>query len=171
MNPQQQLQLLEQLLDELLQGIQDVLQSGEILSDEFQGMLAQELEFTTARIDQLRGQIGQESPADGLPPNPPQQQPITEAMPSSNIEGFAYDDKNGRLLVRFLGKHPDRNGPIYGYEGVPQNIFEIFRKGAIPAKTNGKNKWGEWWQGKYPSIGAAMSHLIKAGGYPYQRLS
>lgn len=96
---------------------------------------------------------------------------LTPAMPSSNVEGFAYDDKTGRLLVRFLGKHPNKNGPIYGYEGVPPNIFEIFRKGAIPAKTNGKNKWGEWWQGKYPSIGAAMYHLIKAGGYPYQRLT
>jgi hypothetical protein len=96
---------------------------------------------------------------------------INEAMPSSNIEGFAYDDKTGKLLVRFLGKHPNRNGPIYGYEGVPANIFEIFRKGAIPAKTDGKNKWGQWWKGKYPSIGAAMYHVIKAGGYRYQRLS
>mgnify|MGYP001558330300 CR=1 FL=1 len=96
---------------------------------------------------------------------------LTPAMPSSNVEGFAYDDKTGRLLVRFLGKHPIRNGPIYGYEGVPKNIFEIFRKGAIPAKTNGINKWGSWWQGKYPSIGAAMYHVIRGGAYPYQRLS
>lgn len=108
---------------------------------------------------------------EGLQPNISQQEPLTEAMPSSNIEGFAYDDKNERLLVRFLSKYPDRNGPIYGYEGVPENIFEIFRRGAIPAKTDGKNKWGQWWKGKYPSIGAAMAHLIKAGGYPYQRLS
>lgn len=163
MNPLEEIELLEQLVDELLRGIQDILQSGETLSDEFQGVIARELEATTQRIDQLRGEI-----------EPGSQQsigPITPAMPSSNVEGFAYDDKTGRLLVRFLGKHPDPNGPIYAYEGVPANIFEIFRKGAIPAKTNGRNKWGEWWQGKYPSIGAAMYHLIRAGGYPYQKLT
>ena len=62
MNPQQELALLEQLLDELLAGIQDVLQSGEVLSDEFQGAIAQELEQTTSRIDQLRGESGQQQP-------------------------------------------------------------------------------------------------------------
>lgn len=59
MNPQKEIQLLEQLIDELLAGIQDVLQSGEVLSDEFQGMLAQELEVTTTRLDQLRGEVNQ----------------------------------------------------------------------------------------------------------------
>lgn len=57
MNPEQELELLEQLLDELLAGIQSVLQSGETLSDEFQGMLAQELETTVTRIDGLRQEI------------------------------------------------------------------------------------------------------------------
>jgi hypothetical protein len=68
-NPEQELALLEQLLDELLAGIQDVLQSGEILSDEFQGAIAQELEQTTSRIDQIRTQIGQApSPPPIVPP-------------------------------------------------------------------------------------------------------
>jgi hypothetical protein len=125
-------------------------------------------------------QVIQEQQPAGAPPQPeaPPQGPsgphgpgLTEAMPSSNIEGFAYDDKTGNLLVRFLGKHPNRNGPIYSYGGVPQNIFDIFRKGAIPAKTNGRNKWGEWFKGKYPSMGAAMHHVIKAGGYPYRRVA
>jgi hypothetical protein len=95
---------------------------------------------------------------------------MTEAMPSSNVEGFAYDDNSNRLYVRFLGKHPNRFGPVYQYENVPPNIFEIFRKGAIPAKTDGKNKWGRWWRGKFPSIGASMYHMIRAGGYPYQQV-
>lgn len=67
MNPEQEIQLLEQLIDELLAGIQEVLQSGEILSDEFQGALAQELEVTTQRIDQLRGEISQQQPFQGQP--------------------------------------------------------------------------------------------------------
>jgi hypothetical protein len=158
-----ELQEFEALFQELLSVIQSVMESGEVLSDEIQGELARTLELLSGRIEQLRNQ--------SAPPIPPQGPDLTQAMPSSNIEGFAYDKDNGRLLVRFLGKHPNRNGPIYGYEGVPANIFEIFRKGAIPAKTNGKNKWGEWWQGKYPSIGAAMYHVIRAGGYQYQRLT
>lgn len=115
--------------------------------------------------------IQEQEPTGGPPLTPPTEPgPINPSMPSSNVEGFAYDDKTGRLLVRFLGKHPNRNGPIYAYEGVPPNIFDIFRRGAIPAKTNGRNKWGEWFQGKYPSMGAAMYHVIRAGGYPYRQI-
>lgn len=122
-------------------------------------------------------QLIQEQEPTGEPPLTPPTAPESNAsslnpsMRSSNIEGFSYDDKTGRLLVRFLGKNPNKNGPIYSYDQVPPNIFDIFRRGAIPAKTNGKNKWGEWWQGKYPSMGAAMSHLIKAGGYPYRQVA
>lgn len=161
MTPQEELLALEELLDQLLRGIQDVLQSGEVLTDDFQMMLAQELEETTTRIDQLRSQTS-------VPATPP---PIQEAMPSSNIEGFAYDRENEHLYVRFLGKYPDRNGPIYSYQGVPKVIFDLFRQGSIPARTNGKNRWGNWWKGKVPSIGASMYTLIKNAGYPYQRIS
>jgi|SRR3974390_39914 len=157
-----ELQELEELMRDLLQAIQLMVDYGEEMSDELQGAVAQTLEMLYNRIEQLRGEA---------PPEPPAEPELTEAMPSSNVEGFAYDDENGRLYVRFLGKHPDRNGPIYQYENVPPNIFEIFSKGAIPAKTNGKNKWGRWWKGKYPSMGAAMYHLIRAGGFPYQRVA
>ena len=104
-------------------------------------------------------------------PQETEQPPIEEAMPSSNVEGFAYDPKTNRLYVRFLGRYPERNGPVYQYENVPANIFDIFRKGAIPAKTNGRNRWGRWFRGKYPSIGAAMYHVIRAGGYPFQQIA
>ena len=70
MNPEQEIELLEQLIDELLAGIQDALQSGESLSDEFQGALAQELEATTQRIDQLRSEIGQRQPSGQVQTTP-----------------------------------------------------------------------------------------------------
>jgi hypothetical protein len=71
MNPKQELELLEQLIDQLLAGIQDVIQSGEILSDEFQGALAQELEATTSRIDELKVEISQvqEAPQAAISPD------------------------------------------------------------------------------------------------------
>jgi len=215
---------LEQLLNELLRGIQDVLQSGEVLSDEFQGQIAQELEGLTTRIDELRAGAGNEPP---LPPanieapfpagadllwilsggqpeafinyartfpdaglnalanNPNALARVLQRLEleiprgergsadgidrapldSSNIYGFQYDPKTGGLKVRF------QSGAIYGYQGVPKQIYQIFANGAVPAKTQGQNDYGRWWIGKNPSLGAAFSALIKQGGYPYQRLN
>lgn len=169
MNPQEEIQQLEGLIDQLLSALQEILASGEILSDEFQAMLAQELELTVNRIAQLQSA----NPVEGLPPpnNPPPQDQIQQGMPSSNVEGFAYDDNTGRLLVRFLGQHPNRNGPIYAYSGVPREIFDLFQSGAVPARTDGHNRWGRWWRGKVPSLGASLFTLIKNRGYQYQRLT
>lgn len=160
-----ELQNLEQLLQELLNGIQDVLQSGEILSDDFQLLLANELNYLTDRIDQLRAE-NITPPVTALPP-----EQMNQAMPSSNISRFAYDDKNNRLIVQFLGKWPDPNGPQYAYENVPPEIFNLFRIGAVPARTDGRNAWARWWKGKWPSIGASLYTLLRLGGYQYQRLT
>jgi hypothetical protein len=110
-----------------------------------------------------------------------EQAPITEIAqpsnipsspyPSSNINGFQYDPQSGKLLVKFMGKDTADSGPTYSYEGVPEYIFDIFRRGAVGPKTTGKNKYHAWFKGKTPSHGAAMAALIKAGGFPYQRLS
>jgi hypothetical protein len=160
-------------VNELVAYAQSIIQfletNGPSLNVESQRALGELLQNILQVIQQPQAQA---APTATPPAQPTPHQPgLNQAMPSSNVEGFAYDDKSGRLLVRFLGEHPNRNGPIYAYEGVPQNIFDIFRKGAVPAKTDGKNKWGEWWKGKYPSMGAAMYHLIRAGGYPYRRVS
>ena len=167
MNPDEEIVFLESIIDQILRGLQEILQSGEILTDQFQRVVAQELNWATERIDALRS----ENPVEELSPTPTPQPELTQAIPSSNIEGFAYDDKTNRLLVRFLGDYPNREGPIYAYEGIPKVIFELFQSGAIPARTDGKNQWGKWWKGKVPSIGASMYTLIKNGGYPYQRLT
>lgn len=151
---------LESLLNDLISGIVNTIQSGEVLSDEFQGQLANELVLLSDRIDLLKTQGVQ----DAIPP-------LTKSMPSSNISSFAYDPKNKRMFVRFLGKKPNRNGPIYSYDGVPKEIFNIFKKGAVPAKTDGKNAWGEWWKGKNPSMGASMNVLLKQAGFPYAKLT
>lgn len=174
MNPEQEIAALEQIIDEILRGLQEIIQSGEILSDEFQGQIAQELEATVSRIDELRAQIQQpaQGPADTIPPgaSPPTPNANVEGMPSSTINSFGYDPKTQRLMVKFNGKNDRDAGPVYGYTGIPENIFNIFRSGSVAARTNGRNKWGRWWKGKVPSLGAAMYTLIKQGNYPYQRL-
>ncbi len=235
-----ELRQLEELLDELLRGIQDILQSGEVLTDEFQGVLAQEIEATTNRIDQLRKEQQQPQGA----PSPPEpegrepfqgpQTPIVEEQPpsadaqllwilsgqneqaflqylatyptaatqsllnnpaeldrvlnyltammppggeppsrdgiqhadlnSSNIYGFRYNPKDGKLKVRF------QSGSVYEYDGVPPNLFNAFRQGAAAAKTSGQNQYGRWWQGKNPSLGAAFWQYIRNAGFDYRRL-
>lgn len=158
--------MLQQLIDELLRGIQDVLQSGEQLSDQFQGMIAEELNWLTNRIDEL----SQQNPVDGLPANPTPEPQMNQGMDSSNVYGFGYDPKNERLLVKFNGKDQRDDGPVYGYDKVPKVIFDLFQQGAVPARTDGSNRWGRWWRGKVPSLGASLYTLIKNGPYPYQRL-
>jgi hypothetical protein len=154
------------LLQELLAAINQVVQSGEVLSDELQGMLAQTLERLVNEVEASRAQ----DVTAGLQPNAPKEPQLGAGVPSSNIHSFGYDDKNGRLLVKFQGDYPQNNGPVYAYEGVPKQIFDLFQKGAIPARTDGQNKWGRWWKGKVPSLGASLYTLIKGGAYPYQRL-
>jgi len=103
--------------------------------------------------------------APQVPEVPPAQ------MPSSNVYGFNFDEDSGKLLVKFQGNDGLGQGPVYEYGGVPRVIFELFKRGAIPARTDGQNKWGKWWKGKVPSLGASMYTLIKNGGYPYQRVA
>ncbi len=114
-----------------------------------------QLNQTIARLEREMPHGAPES-ADGIEHAP---------LQSSNIYGFRYDPKTGKLMVRF------NSGSVYGYTGVSPAVFKIFQNGAVPAKTTGKNKWGQWWTGKIPSLGAAFHALIKLGGYPYQRLS
>lgn len=96
MNPQEELDLLNNLIDELLAGLQDIIQSGEILSDEFQGAIAQELEQTTSRIDQLRQEIGQQ------PPEMPIEQPASDG--SKLLWILSGGDENA--FVNYLRTYP-----------------------------------------------------------------
>lgn len=109
---------------------------------------------------------------EGEPPtheNPPELEQAPH--PSSNINAFRYNPSNGQLFVKFQGKYPANDGPVYAYEGVPKNIFEIFRRGAVAPRTSGSNAWHTWKEGTTPSHGAAMYALIREGNYRYRRLS
>ncbi len=191
MNPEDELIALEETIREIINTVQEMIQSGEILSDEIQGQVADILTQATDRISQLyqeiedqaelghaeqeQAQVAEEVSPQGQPPIPPTGGPIPslEAAPneSSNINAFRYEPDSGKLYVKFQGKYPQQNGPVYSYEGVPKHIFEVFRRGSVAPKTSGSNAWHTWKEGVTPSHGAAMYALIKQGGYPYQRLS
>ena len=97
-------------------------------------------------------------------------QPVVDGMQhadlnSSTIWGHQYDPSTGKMKVRFQG------GAEYEYDGIPANIYRAFSDGSAAAKTDGQNQYGRWWQGKNPSLGAAMNQYIKQGGFPYRRLN
>ena len=161
----------------------------EPLSEGEKKQLAQVLEHAAIRISELRqqeeplqkeeeevakevaatGETQQENPPQGPLPSIPQ---LEEAPhPSSNINAFRYEPESKRLFIKFQDKYPGQNGPVYSYEGVPKNIFDVFSRGAVAPKTSGKNAWHRWRKGVAPSHGAAMYALIREGGFPYQRLS
>lgn len=152
--------------------------------DELFGLVSQLLDYidanagnlnaeTQAALAEFLNEIMQfiaefsQRPAEGITPPTPELE--AGGFPSSNVNAFKYDYDTGKLLVQFHDKD-NPAGPIYAYEGVPKFIYDTFRKGAVPPKTSGKNKYHEWIRGVTPSLGAAMYHLIRTN-YPYQRVS
>ncbi len=114
-----------------------------------------QLSYVIQRLEQNQPQERNRE-IDGIPQAPIQ---------SSNIWGFSYSQPERKLYVKFQGDG------IYEYANVPPQIFKMFQEGAIPAKTNGKNQYGQWWEGKTPSLGASLYELIKTKGYPYQKVA
>lgn len=155
------------LLQELMQAIQQVMQSGEVLSDEIQGMLAQTLENLYARVQQEGAQPPAEPP---VPPTPAIPQLDAGPYPSSNVNAFKYDPRNGTLFVKFHGKDSADAGPVYQYQNVPRNIYDVFSRGGVAPKTSGQNRYHRWIKGVTPSLGASLYALIREGSYPYQRI-
>lgn len=90
---------------------------------------------------------------------------------SSNVNGFKFDPKTGKLLVQFHGKYPLREGPVYQYSGFPPFLFDILKRGAIAPKTSGTSPFHDWHRGISPSLGASVNAILKAGNYPYQKVA
>lgn len=162
----------EQAINDIKNALREVMQllvqRGEPINDEVKTLLAQVMEHAATRIQELRQQptSGVEAP---IIPTTPQLEP--GPFPSSNIGSFKYDPDNKQLYVRFHGKDVANAGPTYQYSNIPQYIFDIFQKGSIGPKTSGSNRFHRWIKNVTPSLGGTMNALIKAGGFPYQRIA
>lgn len=156
------------LLQELMQAIQQAMQSGEVLSDELQGMLAQTLSSLIERINQQAPDPGVAPPIPPAPPVPPLDQ---GPYPSSNVNAFKYDPRNGTLFVKFHGRESADSGPVYQYQNVPRNIYDVFSRGGVAPRTSGQNRYHRWIRGVTPSLGASLYALIREGGYQYARVA
>lgn len=158
--PEQQIEELKNVLRLI---VQLVATRGQPLNDDLKLMLGRAIEHVAERIQQLR--------EEATPPSPPADLKMERPFPSAQVHSFDYDPKNQNLYVRFQDKYPNQNGPVYEYSGISPHIFELLRRGGVAPTTTGKNRWHAWKKGVTPSLGAVMNHVIKAGGYPYQRLT
>jgi hypothetical protein len=162
------------MMDEVIDLLQSLMQQAAELADELnEEEMANVLQIFQDAIQLIQGQGGtsdmEEPPIEA--PEPSGVNHGDTPYPSSNINQFRYDPKTGQLMVKFMGKDVANAGPTYSYEGVPPYIFDILRRGAVGPKTSGQNRWHRWRKGVTPSHGAAMSALIKAGGFKFTRLS
>lgn len=119
--------------------------------------LAQNKPYLTSVLDRLGKQV---SITKGSEQGVPQAD-----LQSSTVYGFNYDNRNKKLYVKFQGDG------VYEYDNVPYTVFKMFANGRATAKTDGRNKYGVWFRGKNPSLGAAMNQLIKQAGFPYRKVA
>ena len=155
-------------MDDVIALLQQLMQQAGNLADDLSEAEMQQVLTIFNEAIQLIQEQGQQAPIE----TPEQAQGIENApFPSSNINGFNYNPDSQELKVQFHGPYPQAAGPIYSYSGVPKYIFDIFARGSVGPRTSGQNRYHKWQRGVTPSHGAAMSALIKAGGFQYQRLS
>lgn len=163
---------MEEQIDALKNALREVvsliIQRGQPLSEDLRVLLAQVFEHVATRIQELRFQQAAQTESPITPPSP-QIEPAP--FESAQVRAFRYDPQSKDLYVKFQDKYPRTNGPIYRYSNVPKFIYDVFSRGAVGPKTTGRNAWHAWKKDVMPSLGAALNALIKAGGYPYQRLS
>ena len=159
-------------MNELREAIANIIQMASQIIDELDD------ETMLALVDLLnaaRERLAQEAenPVEGLPPTTPEGVPNLDQgpYPSSNVNSFKYDPRSGRLFVKFHGAESADAGPVYKYEGIPKNIYDLFSQGRVGPKTSGSNQYHTWIKGVTPSLGASLYALIRNGGYPYQRMS
>lgn len=171
MEPERLLVALEESLRRIILATENYIAGGRELSPEEEKELADVLRLAGERILELRQAIADEEQAAVSINGPPTEKLPSAPYPSSNINSFKYDPKNEQLYVKFHGKDTADSGPTYSYQGVPEYIFDVFRRGAVGPKTSGSNKYHTWYRGVTPSLGAAMYALIKEGPYNYQKVA
>lgn len=156
---------LEDILDQLIDGTIRVIETGQVLSNEHIQLITEQIQWIESEIQRLY----QELQVGGSPP--PEEGIEQGQHPSSNIYGFKYDPEKQKLLIKFQDKYPATNGPVYSYDGVPSQVVELLAMGALPPSTTGGNEWHHWKEGVTPSMGATAIRLITNGQFPYQRIS
>jgi hypothetical protein len=78
---------------------------------------------------------------------------------SSNVKKIMYQDETKEMVIQF------NSGDIYTYYDVDFALFQEIFNGAGICRTEGSNRWGSWFIGKTPSVGAAVNQLLDGTRY------
>lgn len=81
---------------------------------------------------------------------------------SSNVKKILYNDETLQLVIQF-----HEGNDIYTYDNVDSFTFNNIVNGNSVCTTEGKNRWGSWEIGKFPSTGSAVHKYLE--GFTYRR--
>ncbi len=158
---------LEDILDAILRGLQDALQSGEVLSEEFQAAVANEINTLTDEIDQLYAQQQQQAP-------PPQ---VQGPAPSPDAQLlWVLAGQQEQAFISYLREYPSDatnqllNNPLQ-LSHVIEQLSHMMPQGMPPvvdgiqhADLNSSNVWGS----KYnPQTGQMTVRFQGGSEYEY----
>lgn len=82
---------------------------------------------------------------------------------SSNVDKIMYNDDTRELVIKFNG------GAYYTYYDIDFAQFNSIFMGEGICRTEGESKWGSWFVGKTPSVGAAVYEILVRSGARYSR--
>lgn len=81
---------------------------------------------------------------------------------SANVDRILFNDETGELAIQF------KEGDVYIYPNQTKLMFDSLVRGEGICRTEGENKWGSWFVGKTPSIGAAVYSKLVEGDAPFR---
>jgi hypothetical protein len=84
---------------------------------------------------------------------------------SSNVQSYRYNDVSGELILTF------NDGSQYRYFQIDFTDYESIVLGDAECITEGENEYGRWFEGKTPSVGAAVWQYLIDKGVRYEKLS
>ena len=82
---------------------------------------------------------------------------------SSNVARLAFDMSDEILYIEF------QDGAVYQYL-VDRETFNSVLNGEATCVTSGENEYGRWWEGKSPSVGAAVYRHLKQTNVAYREI-
>lgn len=89
---------------------------------------------------------------------------IRERPRSSNVQFLRYYTNTNILQVGFWSRK------VYEYYDITPDIWEDIRSGNAVCRTEGTNRFGEWFVGKTPSAGAAVHQYLVRKNVRYRQL-
>lgn len=85
------------------------------------------------------------------------------SIPSANVRRIVYNDETKEMVIQFQDKS------IYTYFEVPFQTFLNVSGGEATCITTGENKYGSWFVGKNPSVGAAVWRYLRDSNIRYKK--